>query len=199
MPSTKKIVNRLILITIIALAFIGVSYSNGTLIKHNEWTTGSKKIHYKLSPSIKTAIKNNSQEEGESILIRPFIESAETNYDNPQMIHTEVKSSFHMQVFGYSDSEPQFFEIRRQICIYPANDNPVDEINCFNSKDLLSVSDDMNNFNDIAISMYNLTPGSYIAEVTMSVEQVATLLNKSISYSAIGNNVYFVVKSKLNK
>lgn len=184
------------LLTVIAIACLGTSYSNGTLIKHKEWTTGNKKLQYKLSPSMKTTIKNNSQEEGESILIRPLIESAETNYDNPRMIDTQVKSSFHMQVFGYFDSAPQFFEIRRQVCIYPANDNPVDEVNCFKSKELLSVSEDMNNSNDIDISIYNLTPGSYIAEATMSVEQVATQLNNSISYSAIGNTVYFVVKSK---
>lgn len=191
-------IKRIFAVVIALLALgVNISYADGKVIKHIEWTTGNKELHYKWSPSLVKKIKKISQVEHEYVLLRPEIISAETNYDEPQLILTNIKSSFHMQVLGfYHESETQMFEISRQLCIIPTNGNPVEQINCYNSKDLISIDNDINNSIDVDIYIGNLTPGDYVAEVGMFVEQLVPSPTTQISYGTVGNSIKFVVKPK---
>lgn len=176
------------------------SYPEGVILEHKEWMTGVSPLRYTLSSSrhaVPDVIKNSDQEEREYCLLRPYIESVDTDYTNPRLIHTQMKSVFQTQILGfYRDSEPQIFGIHRQICIIPTNDTPVEQVNCFNSKDQISVSSDINNSIDMEIDIYNLTPGKYIAEVQMSVEQIVPSSPMPISFSSLGNSITFTVRPR---
>lgn len=193
---------KLLLVFIISITF-GITYAGsnheGTVLKHQEWVTGDHTLHYKLSTSkhpVADKMNNSSQSEREHILLWPSVEHAETNYDNPKLIHTKITSTFHMQVMGfYEESEPQIFEIVRRICVIPSFDTPDDQVNCFNSKELISVTGDINNSVDVDIDIYNLTPGKYTTNVQMFVEQIVPSSHMPISYSTIGNNLQFIINA----
>ncbi|WP_367607133.1 hypothetical protein [Legionella sp. W05-934-2] len=176
------------------------SSGQGSSANHEESFTGPLDLHYTVSPSnlpLKSAVQNSGFEQ-ETLLVRPFIQSIETNYDNCKLIRSTIKTVFPLQILGfYTDSGQQLFEVRRQVCLYPDKDAPSSELTCFNSKETLTISSDENHSIDVDIDLYNLRQGRYFVEVTMFVTQLFPPAgNWPITYSAMGETKALVVAEK---
>ncbi|HFL2715795.1 TPA: hypothetical protein ACGWTM_002983 [Legionella pneumophila] len=173
------------------------AFCRGSLGPHEESVTGPLDIHYIQSKSkhpLRPIVKNIEQEERETVFIRPFIHSIETNYDNCNLIRTSIKTGFQLQVLGfYPESGEQLYNVRRKVCIVPDEYSSNDELSCFNSSETLSISKDGSNDVDVDIDVYNLKTGKYFIDVQMFVEHINQATSWPIAFSAMAENRGFNV------